>query len=481
MKALLKTGLCLTLGWLACAAAAQETVRWQAAQNSSSDPAFRPVSVGKPVPLGSGPVVRAQAGDEKPLKVEPFVQDDKTQPKSLPKDKGFTPPPPSPGPVFGNLGMTSDNGFCDGGLPTDCCFGRDGCPDRFRLWGSAEYLMWWQKGQSVPPLVASFPVGGTGFLNDPNTRVLYDSVPNLTRSGGRFTLGGWFGPCCNWGVDGSFFFLARQNSNSLFAANANTLLVRPFLNTNPAVQAVDGELANTVGINYFSQLWGADVNLRRKLWCGPNYWLDGLIGYRHLNLSEGINISETRNTAFVGGTTIPALELESFRTRNQFNGVQIGLDGEWRFWNRFTLGATAKIAFGTTYEIINIEGSTTFFAPAPIGTVTGPGALLASSTNMGRYTAHKFAVAPEVGIKLGYDVTDNLRLFVGYDFLYLSNVVRPGEQIDLRVTPSYRPFLNPATGQVVQGAGGGPRLPAVLFRTSDYWAQGMTFGMLYRY
>jgi len=27
--------------------------------------------------------------------------------------------------------------------------------------------------------------------------------------------------------------------------------------------------------------------------------------------------------------------------------------------------------------------------------------------------------------KLGYDVTDHVRVFVGYDFLYWSNVVRP--------------------------------------------------------
>ena len=79
------------------------------------------------------------------------------------------------------------------------------------------------------------------------------------------------------------------------------------------------------------------------------------------------------------------------------------------------------------------------------------------------------------GLKLGIDVTDHLRIFAGYDFLYLSSVVRPGDQIDLNVSPSFRPTI------FGPGAGGGPRQPAVLYRTSDYWAQGFNFGLMYRY
>ena len=34
---------------------------------------------------------------------------------------------------------------------------------------------------------------------------------------------------------------------------------------------------------------------------------------------------------------------------------------------------------------------------------------------------------PEIGVNVGYDVTPRLRVQAGYTFLYLSNVVRPGD------------------------------------------------------
>jgi hypothetical protein len=57
----------------------------------------------------------------------------------------------------------------------------------------------------------------------------------------------------------------------------------------------------------------------------------------------------------------------------------------------------------------------------------------------------------------------------------LSSVVRPAEQIDLNVNQSFRPTV------VGPGVGTGPRVPAVLYRTNDFWAQGLTFGLQYRY
>jgi hypothetical protein len=338
--------------------------------------------------------------------------------------------------------------------------------------------MWWQRSQTVPPLVTSSPsgqVGNIGVLGDPRTTILYDQVPNNMLSGARFTAGMWFTRCCNWGFDVSYFFLARQISNSEFASNGDPQLARPFFDAE--LKAPDAEIVTPgkVTIQTYSQLWGAEFNLRRKWCCGCNYWFDFLIGYRHLNLSEGIDITEDLSIPIPGTTPLRIVEHESFQTRNQFNGMQFGLDGEVRFWNRCFFGLTTKLAMGATHQIINIDGTTTFFAPAPFGTITQQGALLATPTNIGRFTANRFAVVPEIGLKLGYDITPHLRVFGGYNFLYWSSVVRPGEQIDPNVSPSYRPtILGP-------GAGGGPRVPQVLYHTSDYWAQGFSFGLMYRY
>ncbi len=82
---------------------------------------------------------------------------------------------------------------------------------------------------------------------------------------------------------------------------------------------------------------------------------------------------------------------------------------------------------------------------------------------------------PQLDLKLGYQVTNNIRVFVGYDFLYWSSVIRPGDQIDQtldlnKVPNSGAPFA--ASTQV---------RPIVPFRTSGYWATGVNMGVEFRY
>lgn len=78
---------------------------------------------------------------------------------------------------------------------------------------------------------------------------------------------------------------------------------------------------------------------------------------------------------------------------------------------------------------------------------------------------------PELGITLGYDFTCRLRATFGYTFLYWSKVARPGEQIDTELNPSQFP-----PGTLV----GAPH-PQFVFHTSDFWAQGLNFGLEYRF
>jgi hypothetical protein len=497
MKSLIKSGLFLALGWMTQQAGAQD---WRPATprtpttTNAVDNGIRPVTMGAPAPQGpASPIIRAQAPDDKSVpdipRLEVIVGDPQdSKPKQMPKDKGFTPPPPTPvtptpSPILGSLGMNPD-GLCGDWCGPERCgiFRRGGlndcCPDRSRFWVSGEYLMWWQRGQNTPPLITSSPAGqvdNIGVLGDPRTTVLFEDIENRMFSGGRFTAGMWFGRCCNMGFEASFFFLGRQEADAVFSSNGSTLLARPFFDAE--LGAPDAEIftPGTATISTYSQLWGIEGNFRHKWRCGPNYWVDFLWGYRHLNLSEGVDITEDLSIPLVGGGALRIVEQESFNTRNLFNGMQVGLQGERRLWNRAYLGWSTKLAMGVTHQIINIDGSTTFFAPAPFGTITQPGALLATPTNMGKFTSNRFGVVPELGVKLGYDITDNLRVFAGYDFLFWSNVVRPGEQIDTNVSPSFRPtILGP-------GAGGGPRVPAVLFNTNSYWAQGVSFGLMYRY
>lgn len=528
MKRLIIGGLLVALGLVARNAHAQE-VNWQAAPSKVNvDPnvrpanqigtppaTVRPISLTKPAAapatgnmssfrVVTPTVIRGVSQEEKQVPAVPRLEvqvPDQKMPRAMPKDNGFTPPPPKvvPSPVFGPLGIIQDEGEVWGGgsgLMGDCCdgascaprrslrmgpggFGDDCCPDRGRIWGSVQYLMWWQRAQPTPPLVSSsapgVPAGQVGIIGLPTTTVLFDSVPNPGRPGARFALGTWLPHFCNLGIEANFFFLGNQSGSSVFGGNnGNPQIAKPFFDTNRGVndrEAVDipGLARGTLTVNTYSQLWGIEANLRRRWRCGPNHWIDVLAGYRHLNLSEGIEIVEDI-TAVANGERF--IERDSFRTRNQFNGFQLGLDSEWRLSGRCFIGVSTKVAVGNVHQIIKIDGSTTTF----INPGTQPGGLFALPTNIGTHTANRLGVLPEVNLKLGVDITENLRVFVGYDFLYLSNVVRPGEQIDTRINQNFRPV----NGQQA-GTGVGDRLPAVLFRTSDFWAQGLNFGLAYRY
>jgi hypothetical protein len=80
-------------------------------------------------------------------------------------------------------------------------------------------------------------------------------------------------------------------------------------------------------------------------------------------------------------------------------------------------------------------------------------------------------VVPEVGVNLGYWFTPTWRAYVGYNTLYWSNVVRPGEQIDRVVDLTFVP--NPPPGVVPSGQS----RPQPLFSQSNLWVHGIQFGI----
>src|SRR5262249_43201363 len=142
---------------------------------------------------------------------------------------------------------------------------------------------------------------------------------------------------------------------------------------------------------------------------------------------------------------------DRFSCRNQFYGGQLGARAAFRS-GAFSLAATGKVALGATQEVLEVRGRR---SQALTGGGTSilssdvPGGFFALPTNSGRAHKSEFSVLPEVGVQVGYSLTEQVRLFAGYNFLYLSNVLRPGSQID--------PTLN--VGQLTSGAGAGPIAP----------------------
>jgi hypothetical protein len=129
------------------------------------------------------------------------------------------------------------------------------------------------------------------------------------------------------------------------------------------------------------------------------------------------------------------------------------------------------VALGGTIEQLRVNGGTfTNFASAP-------GAYLAQPTNMGAMSQSQFAVVPELNLNFGVRLNPWASIVVGYSFLYVSSVARPGDQIDRVINPSQAPAI---TGNFA-GNLSGPARPALNIRDTDFWAQGLNFGLQFRY
>jgi hypothetical protein len=94
---------------------------------------------------------------------------------------------------------------------------------------------------------------------------------------------------------------------------------------------------------------------------------------------------------------------------------------------------------------------------------------------MGHFHRDEFAVLPEIGVKLGYRLTDAILLTAGYSFLYWSEVARPGDQVDLALNPSQLPTSS--GGGTLMGAA----RPAATLHSTDFWAHGLNVGIELRY
>jgi hypothetical protein len=355
----------------------------------------------------------------------------------------------------------------------------------------AEYLLWWVNNPRIPAL-ATTSAGGTGFgfSGDPDTRNLLGpgTFGQSLRNGLRIRAGGYFDECDPIGVDGSFFFLGTAREKASFDSGQFPTITRPFfapnagvLNTPNGTVLLPGEFGEVVArpglstgrfdIETDSFLWGADVNFRRgicRTCLGGNGWF---LGYRHVNLTERLRMTETLVASGpqapdpVGTTVVVG---DQFETRNRFHGGQVGY-----FWNRrygrWDVDARASVAIGVTHQIIDIDGFQQRTRPGQ-ATENFRGGLLAAGPNLGQFTDNRFSVVPEATLNLGYMVTPTVRVYAGYNFLYWNNVIRPGDQIDRTVDVTFVP--NPPAGVPASGQ----NRPQPLFRQSDLWVNGIQFG-----
>ena len=214
-----------------------------------------------------------------------------------------------------------------------------------------------------------------------------------------------------------------------------------------------------------NELEGTELNVIASLIRSENLSVVGLLGFRYLRFKEDLTFG-LNNSAPVEGHFFSAQD--DFVGTNNFYAGQLGLRGEYQLGG-FFVNATGKVALGSVTQTVDIHGVSSALnptIPVPGFTFTNvPGGIFALATNSGHHSQNEFAVMPEVDVNVGYNITRNIRAFVGYNFLYLNNVVRPGTTIDRNLNVSQQPASTPAPFTLV-----GAAAPTFSFTRSDFWA-----------
>jgi hypothetical protein len=285
---------------------------------------------------------------------------------------------------------------------------------------------------------------------------------------------------------GQLFVVNRPSTSSGTSVSVNTT---PDVFVGLFNKAVTDQSTGTASASYSQSLWGADLNYRlaTPLFRERGVNVDVSAGFRYVNLSESLSLN-TASTAdhtevttfakalglpgnpnFTNSTSTITGTSDVIGTHNNFIGPQFGAGGDFRLDERWSISGDAKVAVGANFESLSVSGSTTstvtssttptailklagiplaVAAGSPPGsaatpvvttsTTTSGSGIFASPANSGSHSRTVFAYIPSSTVKLNYDAIPNfLTLSVGYNMFWMSDVLRPTNQLLGTGAPTY--------------------------------------------
>ncbi len=374
------------------------------------------------------------------------------------------------------------------------------CSRSPRFWAVPEYLLWWTKDDRPPgPLVTTGPAGDPrqGVVGNPTTGMLFDGsrLDYRQQSGARLTFGYWLDDEQTCALEVAGFVLETHTIHG--EANSNRtdgapVIARPFFNvltgqedaqviTSPQ-DSLGGRYLGGIDVFADSRLWGGEANLVRHLGSGPCGSWDVLAGFRYLGQKDELRFSLSSTVlipgtvGFGGAAALPPNIVswrDFFETNNHFYGGQIGLRGRYDC-GPWSLDLAGKVGLGDTVQKVSLSGHT-LHTDSTGKTLSEPGGLYALPSNLGDRTRDTLTFITEATVQVGCQFTPRLRTLVGYTFLYWDDVARPGYQINRNLDPrqiaSHRAFTPVAAATQ----------PVLTFQSTDFWAQGLTVGLEFRY
>ncbi|MCA9102292.1 MAG: BBP7 family outer membrane beta-barrel protein, partial [Planctomycetales bacterium] len=288
------------------------------------------------------------------------------------------------------------------------------------------------------------PIGQAGELGQPGTQILFggERVGDDARSGFGLDFERALDPCGTRTFGVGAIVLPESSANFFADTNTYPILAVPFFNAGLAqedasVVGFPGSRTGFVDIRDRQSVYGADLYLKRLIYaeCGTEVRL--VTGYRFFQLNNQLNLTQFAD-AFLVATQIT--QVDNFETENQFHGGTLGLEMN-RQVDCWTFNALARLHLGNMNQRVDINGSTTTVVGAGAPNVVNQG-LFAWPTNSGLHERNRFATVPELELSATRRLNSCWEASLGYTFIYWSDVVYAGDQIDRRINAANLPAFN---------------------------------------
>jgi len=386
-------------------------------------------------------------------------------------------------------------------------------------WVECEYLLWTTKKAPLPvPLVTSASLDDPlpGALGQPGTHILMgdEEIDMGWQNGFRIALGNQFDSCHQLGIEGSFFMLPskRHQQTIQTSGEPGSLDVAVPIFDVTGLWGLDGVPGETVfilpgpqfgpgfqgtfSLKMTNQLMGSELNALANMISHCGFRMDCLGGFRWLQLKESlVFMGETAadpDAPFTGFYNFK----DNFRTNNNFYGPQIGFKANYHV-DRWLFQGFAKAALGCMNQQVKIHGKSQtsdgnlFYLTKNTANEVLSGGLFSEPTNQGSHHQNKCAVVLETGANVSYQFTNCFEMGMGYNFLWMNQLFRPGKLIDRKINPTRTmlaqasrdsagvgpdtpvPFGVPAAAPLSMG----PERPKFKRRSTDFWAQGLTVSL----
>lgn len=354
-------------------------------------------------------------------------------------------------------------------------------------WLNANFLYWKiQNSPEIIPLVVHGPVppNGAPVLGEPDTNVILGGkvLKNKWQPGIDISVGRWLCDQHTSGVEIKYLFIPSKSLTKAVSSNGfegTPIFAIPFIDANTGqesseVISLPSNFSGTANLQINTSIQGAELNGIRIYPYSKNVNVGFSGGLRFFNFNDQLTF-DTSSPNILPAIPDTYLTHEKFKVINNFIGPQFGVNTEYTY-KQFSVNAVGKVGLGIMFQKSEIDGYLLTNTFNNHGTpVSYAGGYFAVPSNMGTRTRNTFAIIPEFKLNATYLLTHDLKLQLGYTFLYVSNVLRASKQMNRTINPTQAPALDFNPNPVLVG----PAVPTGALRSQSVWAQGFNLGFEY--